>query len=298
MNQKTTFQIIYDGPALHMHEMDIRDLAPALLAVSDIFEEANKILNADNTKVQVKVQGSFKTGSFGIDLSVIKVPISDILSLFNSDNANAAANLLGMIGFSIPGGGLIGFLAWLRNRQIKKIHEENDTTTVVEVIDGEKYTTHPKIIALFSSVRVRTSIQKVIVEPLSREGIESFTVKSGSEKVTVNKENKDDFKLTEVPDELLKDQEREVFLKLMTIAFAEGYKWKFSDGNVEFFATISDDVFVAKVQQNKDGFFKDDLLKVLLREKQWIANTGIKSEYEVVKVIEHRSGAKQIRLPF
>lgn len=43
---------------------------------------------------------------------------------------------------------------------------------------------------------------------------------------------------------------------------------------------------------------KDDIYKVKLREKQWISDTGIKSEYEIVEVINHRSAAKQIKLPF
>lgn len=296
--EKEYFQVIYDGESLVSNEMDIRDLAPALLAISDIFDEANKITYGDKTKVQVNVKGSFKTGSFGVDLSVVQSGINGFTSLFNSDQASAAANLIGIVGFVIPGGGLIGFLLWLRNRKIKNINNANETNTVIEVEDGEKYETSPKVIALFSSVKIRTSIQKVITEPLTRDGVDVFKIKRGGKESVINKEEKDYFKLSDVPDELLKDQEREVYLKVVTISFSEGHKWKFSDGNVEFFAEISDADFVQQVQENKDGFFKDDLFKVTLREKQWISDTGIKSEYEIKKVLEHRSASKQIKLPF
>lgn len=296
--QKEYFQVIYDGQALTSNEMDIRDLAPALMAISDVLDEANKITYGDKTRVQVNVKGSFRSGSFGVDLSVVQQGINGITSLFNSDGANAAANLLQVVGFLLPGGGLIGFLLWLQNRKIKKIDNVSEAQTVIEVEDGEIYESTPQVIALFSNVKVRTSIQKVISEPLSKEGIETFTIKNDSQEATIKKEEKDYFKLSDVPDELLKDQEREVFLKVNTISFSEGHKWKFSDGNVEFFASISDEEFIQQVQESKDGFYKDDLLKVLLRERQWISDTGIKSDYEIVRVLEHRSAAKQIKLPF
>lgn len=298
MSQKEYFQVVYDGEALQHNEMDVRDLAPALLAISDVLDEANKVTYGDKTKVQVNVKGTFKSGSFGFDLAVIQGGIDGLTTLFNSSQANAASNLLQLLGFIVPSGGLIGFLLWLRNRKIKNIENVNENKTIVQVEDEEKYESNPRVIALFSNVKIRKSIQKVITEPLTKEGISSFVIRKDNEEMIVKKEEKDFFKLSEIPDELLQDQEREVFLTVTTISFTEGHKWRFSDGNVEFYATISDGDFVNKVQQNKDGFFKDDLFKVMLREKQWISDTGIKSDYEIIKVLEHRSGAKQIKLPF
>lgn len=299
MEQKEQFQVVYDGRALQSNEMDVRDLAPALLAISDILDEANKINYGEKTKVQVNVKGTFQSGSFGFDLTVVQGGINGLTSLFNSTEANAASNLLQILGFILPGGGLLGFLLWLRNRKIKNIENISNTKAIVEVEEnGEKYETSPKVIALFSNVKIRTSIQKVITEPLSKDGIDTFAIKQDGNETSVKKEEKDYFKLSEIPDELLRDEEREVILTVVTISFTEGHKWKFSDGNVEFFATITDEDFVKKVQENKDGFFKDDLFKVKLQEKQWISDTGLKSDYEITKVLEHRSGAKQIKLPF
>jgi hypothetical protein len=297
VSQKEQFEIVYDGPSLKTNEMDVRDLAPALLAISDVLEESNKIVYGDKTKVQVNVKGSFRNGSFGVDFSILQGPIEGFTSLFSSDRANAAANLLEIVGF-FGKSGLIGFLTWLGGRQIKKAIEKDKATTIVEV-KNEKKEVSPTIISLFSNVRVRTSLQKIITEPLSRDGVESFSVKKNNRtETTIRKDEKDYFKLGGVPDEPLKDQARTVFLKALSVTFVEGNKWRFSDGSNEFYASVLDEKFINDVQKNKISFTKDDTFEVRLREKQWMADTGLKTEHEIEKVIQHRSTSKQIKLPF
>lgn len=181
MAQKQYFQVIYDGFALKSNEMDVRDLAPALLAISDVLDEANKITYGDKTKVQVNVKGSFKTGSFGIDFALVHGGIDGLTSLFNSDETKAAVNLLTILGFIGTGtGGLIGLLLWLKNRKIKKVIKEGDSKTTIEV-ENEKTETNPKVIALFSNVKIRIGLQKIITEPLSKEGVESFSIKKDNQ---------------------------------------------------------------------------------------------------------------------
>lgn len=72
MAQHSRFHLVYDGPALDEHRMDVRALAPALLAMGDLVERANMILNGEQVKVSVDVHASFKAGSFGIDMELAK----------------------------------------------------------------------------------------------------------------------------------------------------------------------------------------------------------------------------------
>ncbi|ENW7463446.1 hypothetical protein ACFL9A_004807 [Salmonella enterica] len=94
------FRIVYDGPALETHEMNVRDLAPALLSLSDALEEAGKTVYGNKTVVSVKVNASFKAGSFGIDLIASSTSwFKQAVDFFSGDSATAAANLIALIGF-------------------------------------------------------------------------------------------------------------------------------------------------------------------------------------------------------
>lgn len=70
MTQQAHFRITYDGPALITHEMDVRTLAPALLAMGELLDAATQALYAERVKAQINVRASFQTGSFGIDFAL------------------------------------------------------------------------------------------------------------------------------------------------------------------------------------------------------------------------------------
>jgi hypothetical protein len=111
MSNHERFHVVYDGPALTEHRMDVRDLAPALVAFADLFTAANKEINGDAAEVRVQVNASFKAGSFGIDLVASQHLLSQIKDIFAGNGATAISNgwtILQIVGFT--GGGLAGGL--------------------------------------------------------------------------------------------------------------------------------------------------------------------------------------------
>lgn len=52
---KSSYVISYDGPALSDGTMDVRDLAPALLATSSLFTVACQVLYGKDHKIKVNV---------------------------------------------------------------------------------------------------------------------------------------------------------------------------------------------------------------------------------------------------
>ena len=67
---RAVFSIAYQGKALEEGRMPVRDLAPALLSVADLFEAVCEELNGKSIPVDVHVVATSE-GSFKVDLSVV-----------------------------------------------------------------------------------------------------------------------------------------------------------------------------------------------------------------------------------
>lgn len=130
MSASVHFSIKYDGPALVTHQMDVRELAPALIALSTLLEEANRAAYPDSSEVRVNVQGNFKGGSFGVDLIAVQSIAEQIVSMLAGPTSTAAANLLAILGGIglLGSGGLIGIVKWLRGRKPTAIRLYGDKT--------------------------------------------------------------------------------------------------------------------------------------------------------------------------
>jgi len=287
--------------------MDIKELAPALLAISEALDEANRIFNRGRATVGVNVKGSFKTGCFGIDLSVNQDLISNLLNFFSDDKVVAGGNLLAYLGFTLSavvttGNGLLHVIKWLRNRRIKKIDMGADGLATIYV-DDEQLAVDKEILELLRSYKVRKAIERAVWEPLSREGVDSFYCGSdllhtdAAKVFIISKEERNFFIAPEPTDEVIDESTHETNLQAVSVVFQEKNKWRFTDGANTFFADIDDAVFVKRVQENDVSFSKDDILRVELHTKQTLTAKGIKTEYTVLKVIGHRSAARQLDLP-
>jgi len=300
MSDTAYFQIVYDGPALENNEMDVRDLAPSLVAIADLLEEANTIVNGGGTKVNVNVHGSFKSGSFGIDFNLIQTSFQDFLHLFGSDNVTAAVNLLALIGF-MGGGvkGLVALLKVLKNRSIQKIDNIENNRVRIQITTEEIVEFDSQVIDLYRSQRIRDALEKIISEPLSRAGINEFRALSpkDNEPVIVRKEEKEYFQTPLLGDELLGESENIAYLQVVNVSFKEDNKWRFSRGEQTFFGSIEDKIFLAGINRHEINFYKDDILKVRLKTKDILTDKGMRSEYIILEVLEHRSTARQLPLP-
>lgn len=63
-----------------------------------------------------------------------------------------------------------------------------------------------------------------------------------------------------------------------------------------FHAAIQDADFLAKVANNEIVFAKGDVLRVRMRKQQWLTGEKMRTVYEVLKVLDHRSAARQLPL--
>lgn len=79
--------IRYDGPALADHEMDVEELAPALLALASLIQTANHKFNGDRASVRVVVNADIEQQCFQIKIKLIQDLLQMARGLLDGDMA-------------------------------------------------------------------------------------------------------------------------------------------------------------------------------------------------------------------
>lgn len=299
---KKMLYIAYDGPALASHEMDVRELAPALLALSALFEEANAVLNKGRAKITLNVKGSFKTGSFGFDLSVVQGLFQSLLSFGSKPEVQSAATITALLGFSVVEGvkGLIWVVRWIRNRKIDKIEIKDSRVTLY--IGDDFLEIEEKVYQLLRNEKIRKAMEDAIKKPLEHDGIESFGFAESYDGKTpltiIDREESVFYTAPKASPEDLGATEYETTLQIIGVTFQDKNKWRFSDGiSNTFYADMLDSDFLAKIDSHVILFGKGDIIRARVRETKIIDITGtMRAERAIVHVFEHRNASVQLKL--
>ncbi|MCR4441869.1 MAG: hypothetical protein NUV48_06910 [Peptococcaceae bacterium] len=303
MGQSAVFEVAYEGPAVVDGTMDVRELAPSLLALGNLIENVNRVIGDPEAQVKVVVKSSFQRGSFQITLEVIYKWVEQVKLLFDIGRAeNLAETLLSATGFAAFAGiSLIELLQRLRGRKVKSatILENGNTRLELTGENGQFdcIGVQDKVIKLYRDRLVRENLRRLL-KPLERQGVDGFSVRKG-EKV-VHRITRDEVGYYDVPE--VPEQERtnvvtrKMYVNLVEVAFEEGLKWRLSDGDNKFYATIADESFLSQVDAGK-SFKKGDVLEIEMETTQVATSRGgIKNEHRVLKVVKHLSRPEQIPL--
>lgn len=304
---KATFHVLYDGPALVNHEMNVNDLAPALLALGEVIEAANDVLNgAKRAKVNLNVRASFRTGCFGIELDVAQTLLQHVGSLFGSLPTITAQDLLKCLGLLWDngdkaiayGGGLLFLLKKLKGKPVEHA-TKLESGKVRITIDGASHDVATEVIDLYRSTKLRKALNDVMA-PLDRDGIDEFAVTDAPQSarfVSVQKSEREYFAAPTSVIEQLDTAETVTNLQLVSVSFRQDNKWRFSEGDQPFYANITDKAFLERVQDN-ETFSAGDRLKVKLQRTQRLVDGTLKVDYDIVEVLDHQRGLSQIPIQF
>ncbi len=289
----THFSLSYEGDALSGNSMAVRDLAPAILSLVELFERANYITYGDRTSVELQLV-AIRPGSIELSFALLLNTITEFLS---GGTVTSAANLIQLI---FGGRGLVGFLK-RRDRQ-GPISDESSVyygavlteSLSVEVGDSRfqgdlSSENMSQLIRLVNDELTRQSLEGVMA-PLSRNGIERLNIREGSAIVeSIDQEDLSSLSRSTVDGDFVRTTTGRQLLKVISPSFGRrGLKWRLSNGPNTNWYSIEDDQFMDEVLEGNRSFSVDDILICDVNTTQWIDNSGdLKAEFRVLHVIEH-----------
>ncbi|MDD3288515.1 MAG: hypothetical protein PHX43_05865 [Alphaproteobacteria bacterium] len=300
MTAAAEFQIAYDGDALRSHAMDVRNLAPALLAFGKLFDESNRVINGNGASVKLQVKAT-SPASFDILFLLDQSYVSQVTAFLSGEGITSAVNLLALLGFGLGVGKVvpISFFSLVRRLQGKKPTKVTDQGNGFIQIEfgSETFTVPAELLRLYQDIAVRKATMEIL-EPLKTDGVDTFKI-IGPDRATIEvitKSEVDYYDLPEIDDEVILETEHEAAYSIISLAFKEDNKWRLYDGSSSISVKMEDSDFLYKVDNNLVSFSKGDLLICKVRAIQLRTETGLKTEYTVLKVINHKTAARQLSL--
>ncbi|MGU3402999.1 hypothetical protein [Methylobacterium brachiatum] len=190
------FSVAYDGPSrADDHSIDVRNLAPALLAFGRLLREANTEFNGKKSTTKVLVVSDFEHKCFNINFELIVGFYDQIKQLLGLDQVKTAKEILEWIGLlkgPLYGVGLatgyisfLKYLEWKKGQDIIEERVESDPRGIIKVTikgNGNSVCLTPEIYSLSKNPKALRATQDAFL-PLGHDGFETMRV-SGDEEDT------------------------------------------------------------------------------------------------------------------
>lgn len=289
--------LVYDGPALVNHEIDVEDLAASLLALSGALKAAQQEAAPGSEPLTLKAHAT-RAGSFEVDL-LAQVPslFDGLLATLGGRESTAAANASGILALA---GSAWAVIKWMRGRTASQAPDESGDVTITTA-DGDTLTVPEDVAKTLNDVTFRKHTER-IMEPLKRDGVTSMAIHETTKSeviLTVTKAEIAHFEapLHDVVPEPVVERST-VLLTPLSIDF-DWRKWRVSDGVSPFSVTVEDEDFRDQVDRGAIRLSGNDLLKVRLRTVQSANRSGtITTNSFVERVTDYYRGGDQQRIHF
>lgn len=287
--ESTTFTVSYDGPALESHSMDVKDLAPALMNLAQLFEDANKVLNGNDAQIRLNIKAA-KQGSFQIDFEAMQSVMAAGVMFLSGEHLVSILNLKELLFGDM---GLIKLLKFLKGQKPDKVEKAEDGKTALISVEAKTINIKIGTIKLGESIPVREALEGFL-KPVQQDGIDSLSIKNDSD--DIEEITKNELPWFEIPfsDSEILESIKEGLYKVRNLAFAEGNKWTLYDGAEKINVIIRDTEFLKKVDEDIISFAKNDMLRCSVKTTQWVKGGKLNILHEVLEVLEHRPAARQI----
>ena len=187
---KVTAIVRYDGPALAEHSMDVSDLAPALLGLSEIAKIANRHINGDQSSVKVSISADTEQKCFQFQIEIAQTLLQQVSLLLHSGHVATAKEIAEWIG--ITGGSAFGVFKvykWIVKQKVTltelDVKEAGSIVTITNVdnsIVDNSITVNKHVFHLMGDPDVIRNAKNV-VRPLTKDGYDKMQFEKDGEVV-------------------------------------------------------------------------------------------------------------------
>lgn len=291
-------RVAYDGPDVEDGSMDVRDLAPALLAIGDLLQASNDELNGATASMSVQVRSDFKSGSFDIGLGLLVAGgTTALLAPFAEKlvTAKQIAECIGLI--KSTGMTLLGLIKALGGKKPDAVTPAGGSDVMVSVT-GINHRVNVNVYKLYMNQAARKGASDAVRPLRDRAGITAFEVRDEAGKAieTIHRSDLDAFTFPSGESRLLSEGPlTTIYVEVLRAAFRPNLRWKVSDGASRFGVLITDKEFWRKVDAHELTFGRGERLKVTMKFTQRLIDGQIVSDYEIVEVLDIVPPMKQLR---
>jgi len=274
----------YHGPLVDTGRMNAYDVAGYIIAFSDFLGVVSRTAYGERIALKTEIQG-FRNDSFDI---IFALQIAGMAtSLFLPVTPFSVKDFIALIKDSVQ--------AWihLNGSPPKTIAPVPDRQNIFQIENqhGQINYFNADVINLITEPRAGKAVEQFIRKPLEA-GLSSVSISSRTEaRVAEIPEEKSSSFIPVNIEKPFAESEMRMGLLIESPTFKEGNKWKFFDGQNSFYADITDEEFLKKVDQGAARFGKGDKLVALVRFTQSATIGSLKMERTVVKVLEHEIAA-------
>ena len=277
-----SFSLYYDTTETNDHTIDAADLIIGLQGICEAITQADKILNGEESKVDIKVNVP-SDGSFGIPIEVLSY-------------LSETKNVLEIIGFAagstITATTIFSILEFLKGRKIDAVVEQGEETTIKTKFRGneEEITVSNDYAKLVLSKDFRDSLNKAVVAPVKDDTNATVHIKSFDGDTVIHSISEGEFSsYKKIPNKVGAEEtetEETVNVRFINVNFDKSTGWQIEHVQKPKTVTIKDEAFLRRVRANEDTFAKGDLYTVKLKTMHTQNVDGsTKVRYEITEVV-------------
>lgn len=281
---EAAFSITYKGEAVEHGSMSVRDLAPALTSLVDLFEAVCQTLNGESVPIDVCVAATSE-GSFVVDLSVVTNLLGSVETVVGGFvDAKTMVELV--FGTAAGGLSLFGLYKLFKGKRPRNVGTE------IELQFGEQtsFRYRRQIVELYENEKIRDAVGNV-VRPALKPGIDRIDVRDGNGVPTqsIGKEEAITYQNGGTELRLVTDETQRIAYTLVSISFMPEEPWRLNDGNSVVNAFVEDAAFMRAIHDDEIRLDAAHVLVCSTRVRQYTkANGELATDHVVEEVLEIR----------